>query len=485
MESMYNGGSLMTFYQLCRASPAGFQALQTCIDIHGRQGKSYEFQNCQMPSGCTPAQAVLGFLRQGAGYVLYWRPAVTYRGESPALRVLFGRDVWRFPDFQALSLRLQSLGQAMSLQPPRREAPPSPRRLFRTERSGRGEALWPPLYRRLREALGQAVVGQDHAVESVAFRLYGHVGKQAPARPLSLILYGPTGVGKSELGKALPGVLERCCGTHYHFVWTDLNTFTEAHAVHRLTGAPPGYVGYEDPPVFEAVRNHPRTVFMFDELEKAHPEVLKVFMSILDEGRCTAHRADEEGRRELDFRQCVFIFTTNADLTAAGERRRLGFSGEEAGPAAEPSVEAEKAASPEELAKRLFAENESARRAMVRQGVLREIAGRFSGLVGFGPLDEAARRAVTVRQIQALGREYGLEITAVAADTAQALTPSPEALSVRSNLAVLEGLLTPLLTQASQGCFSLSGPPGQLRLLPDHRGGMASSETLSLATSNR
>lgn len=475
----------MTFYQLCAASPMGFQALQTCIDIHARQGKAYEFQSCQMPDGCTPEQAVLGFLRQGTGYVLYWRPMVTYRGGNPALTVLFGRNLWRFSSFQSLTLRLQSLRQETSspvrLQPRPVAAPqPRPRRPVQLPRTAE---VWPPLFRRLEEELGRAVLGQEHAVESTAFRLYAHVGKQAPARPLSLILYGPTGVGKSELGKALPAVLERCCGKRYHFVWTDLNTFTEPHSVHRLTGAPPGYVGYEDQPIFESVRQNPRTVFMFDELEKAHPEVLKVFMSILDEGRCTAHRADERGERELDFRQCVFVFTTNADLTSAGERRRLGFSGGADLPE-EETAEEKKAASPAELAERLFEENEAARRAMVRQGVLREIAGRFSGLVGFRQLDREARLAVTVKQIKALGREYGLEITAVAEDTAQALTPKPEALSVRSNLGVLEGILTPILSQVSPGRFSLAGVPGQLRLLPDYRGGMASSDTVSLATSS-
>lgn len=469
----------MTFYQLCTASPAGFQALKTCIDIHCRQGKGYEFQNCQMPVGCTPEQTSLGFLRQGEGYVLYWRPTVTYRGKSPVLTVLFGRNVWRFDSFQALSARLQSL---------RREVEPSgsvfrARPLPRPEHRPAASEIWPVLFRRLEEELGRAVLGQAYAVEATAFRLYSHVGKQAPARPLSLIFYGPTGVGKSELGKALAPALERCCGKRYQFVWTELNTFTQAHSVHRLTGAPPGYVGYEDQPIFETVRRNPRTVFMFDELEKAHPEVLKVFMSILDEGRCTAHRADDGGERELDFRQCVFVFTTNADLTADSGQRRLGFSGAESSP--EKREARKKAASPAELAERLFEENEEARRAMVRQGVLTEIAGRFGGLIGFGPLDEAARRAITAKQIRALGREFGLEITSVAPDTVQALTPGQDALSMRSSVSILEGVLTPLFSQVPPGwkAFALSGMPGQLRLLPDRQGASSSSTEL-LATSS-
>ena len=474
----------MTFYQLCTASPAAFQALQTCIDIHAHQGKAYEFQDCQMPAGCTPERTALGFLRQGESYTLYWRPMVTYRGKSPVLTVLFGRNVWRFDSFQALSARLQSLRREVEAGAPLRGRPlPRPERRTVSRRQTAVPEVWPPLYRRLTEELGKAVLGQEHAVEATAFRLYAHVGKQAPARPLSLIFHGPTGVGKSELGKALAPALERCCGKRYQFVWTELNTFTQSHSVHRLTGAPPGYVGYEDQPIFETVRRNPLTVFMFDELEKAHPEVLKVFMSILDEGRCTAHRADNSGERELDFRRCIFVFTTNADLTAAGGQRRLGFSGGDT--PSEAGGRQEKAASPAELAERLFEENEEARRAMVRQGVLTEIAGRFSGLIGFQQLDEAARLAITVKQIRSLGREYGLEITTVASKTVQALAPGRDALSMRSSVSVLEGVLTPLFSRVPAGwkAFSLTGTPGQLRLLPDHCG-RSSSVTELLATSS-
>lgn len=474
----------MTFSQICSASPADQEALQNCIDSFWRQGKSYEFPDCEMPAGCAPERVSLGFLRQGECYILYWRPSVTYRGNSRVLAVFFGRNVWRFESFASMSARLQSLRQEASPPCTIRARPPlrSERTFFRGASSGISSP-WPALYRRLAEDLGTSVLGQEHAVESTAFRLYIHAGKQAPARPLSLIFHGPTGVGKSELGKSLPGALERCCGRHYQFVWTELNTFTQSHSVHRLIGAPPGYVGYEDQPVFEAVRQNPHTVFMFDELEKAHPEVLKVFMSILDEGRCTAHRAGSDGQRELDFRRCVFVFTTNADLSGQGEHRRLGFSGG-CSAAAKPS-EHWKAASPAELAERLFQENEAARRAMIRQGVLTEIAGRFTALIGFQPLDDAARRAITAKQITALGREYGLRITRVEPDTVLSLLPGKDAVSMRSSVSVLEGVLTPLFSQAPAGhkSFRLSGVSGTLRLVPDYSD-MRSSSTESLATSS-
>lgn len=455
----------MTFAQFCAASPAGYEGLRKQIERCAQLSRSYEFPNCKMPIGCVPGFATLGFVRQGSQYLFYWRPIVVYRGNSRVLAALFSRSSWRFDSFEDMAVRLRSLRKETA-------SPPSVPPLLKTS--------WPPLYHRLTAELEKQVLGQARAVEAAAFRLCGHVGKANPARPLSLIFYGPTGVGKSELGKALAPALSRCCGREYRAVWTELNTFTQPHSVHRLTGAPPGYVGYEDQPIFAAVRDNPFTVFMFDELEKAHPEVLKVFMSILDEGRCTAHKVDEAGARELDFRRCVFVFTSNADLSSHNDSRRLGFS---LGESAQPARSGKPAASPAELAERLFQENEQARRCMVRQGVLAEIAGRFSGFIGFQPLDEAARLAITVKQIMSLGREYGLDIVQVDPITVQALTPGQDALSIRSSLSVLEGVLTPLflqMTEAGGLPLRLSGPINALRLECAHP--MASNSFTVLAS---
>ena len=462
----------VTFSQFCTGTPEVQDALRRCVDNLSGQGRSYEFPDCRMPEGCVPRQAVLGFLKRDHGYLLYWRPALAYQGKSSVLSAFFARSVWRFDSFESMSARLFSLRREIEEPTPRPFRPPA--------LEAEPPSLWPPAYRRLREELGRQVLGQDRAVDAAAFRLYTHAGKRAPARPLSLIFHGPTGVGKSELGKALAPALERCYGKHYSFVWTELNTFTQPHSVYRLTGAPPGYVGYEDQPIFEAVRQNPCTVFLFDELEKAHPEVLKVFMSILDEGRCTARKADDRGGRELDFRRCVFVFTTNADLSTGGNRP-LGFFQEQ--PSPQLQEEPDTPSSPAELAERLFRENEEARRAMVRLGVLQEIAGRFSGIIGFHRLDGEARQAVTVKQIMALGREYGVEILQVEPETARALTPGQDALSVRSSVCVLEGLLTPLLAAASgRRGYRLAGLPGSLKLVPDYS--QSSSTTALLLSSS-
>lgn len=404
----------MEFSHLCACGPSGYAQLKQKVDACARLGRSYEFAGCALPPGCTPSQAQVGFWRTGEDYLIYFRPAVAYGGTDPRLNEFFLRGaVQRYAGFQAMTDCLRDLDSAFT-------------------------APKPDLFQQLKAGLQSQVLGQEEAVEAAAFKLRGHICKRTPLRPLSLIFYGPTGVGKSELGKAVAPALNKCLGEdRFRLVWTELNTFTQAHSVYRLTGAPPGYVGYDDPPVLEAVRRCPHTVFMFDELDKAHPEVLKALMSVLDEGRCTARQEDTQGNRELDFRRCVFLFTTNTDLS--GKERQLGFAPPKPGKAAPPCPLPASAS----LAQRLYQADESARLALARSGVLREIAGRFSGLIGFHPLSSGARVRVTAKQIAALGREYGLEVVQVAPGIAQALTPR-EAVSPRSTVPMLEGVLTPV-----------------------------------------
>ena len=429
----------MEFSQFCACGPSGYARLKQKVDACARLGRSYEFPSCELPSGCRPDRAQVGFWRHGEDYLLYFRPNVAYDGADPRLSEFFLRGaVQRYAGFQAMTDCLRGLDCALT-------------------------APKPDLFQALKAELQSRVLGQERAVEAAAFKLWGHVCKREPRRPLSLIFYGPTGVGKSELGKAVSPALNACLGEERcRLVWTELNTFTQAHSVYRLTGAPPGYVGYDDPAVLEEVRRCPHTVFMFDELDKAHPEVLKTLMSVLDEGRATARREDEKGERELDFRRCVFLFTTNLDLS--GAERRLGF----APPREEEARKSPEAIGPGGLAGRLYQADESARLALARSGVLREIAGRFSGLIGFRPLDEEARLAVTAKQIAALGREYGLEVVQVDPAIARALTPG-QAISPRSTVPVLEGVLTPLFlaNEARAGtALRLSGSVEHMYLTP-------------------
>ncbi len=159
---------------------------------------------------------------------------------------------------------------------------------------------------RLDQLLHQRVIGQDEAVQRVADAVIrARAGIKDPRRPIGSFLFlGPTGVGKTELGKALA---EALFDSEENLIRIDMSEYMEKHAVSRLIGAPPGYVGYEEGgQLTEAVRRKPYAVILFDEVEKAHPEVFNLLLQILDDGRVTDARG-----RTVNFKQTVIIMTSN------------------------------------------------------------------------------------------------------------------------------------------------------------------------------
>ena len=178
--------------------------------------------------------------------------------------------------------------------------------------------------KKLESVLHKRVIGQDEAVSAVARAVKrGRVGLKDPRRPIGSFLFlGPTGVGKTELSKALA---EALFGNEESMIRVDMSEYMEKHSVAKMIGSPPGYVGHEEGgQLSDQVRTHPYSVVLFDEIEKAHPDVFNILLQVLDDG----HITDSQGRK-VDFSNTVIIMTSNAGAKAIVEPKKLGFAAKE------------------------------------------------------------------------------------------------------------------------------------------------------------
>lgn len=174
---------------------------------------------------------------------------------------------------------------------------------------------------KMEKILHKRVVGQEEAVKAVAKAVKrGRVGLKDPNRPIGSFLFlGPTGVGKTELSKALA---ETVFGSEQAMIRVDMSEYMEKHSVSKLVGSPPGYVGYDEGgQLSEKVRRNPYSVILFDEIEKAHPDVFNILLQVLDDG----HITDSQGRK-VDFKNTILIMTSNAGAQSIVTPKKLGFA---------------------------------------------------------------------------------------------------------------------------------------------------------------
>ena len=172
----------------------------------------------------------------------------------------------------------------------------------------------------LEENLHKRVIGQDEAVKAISKAIQrGRVGLKDPKRPIGSFLFlGPTGVGKTELSKALTEIL---FGNENSMIRLDMSEYMEAHSISKLIGAPPGYIGFDDGgQLTEKIRRKPYSVILFDEIEKAHPDVMNLLLQILEDG----HLTDSQGRK-VDFKNTIIIMTSNLGARHITEKKTLGF----------------------------------------------------------------------------------------------------------------------------------------------------------------
>ncbi len=244
---------------------------------------------------------------------------------------------------------------------------------------------------KLEEVLHARVVGQNEAVHAVSKAIRrGRVGLKDPKRPIgSFIFLGPTGVGKTELSKALA---EAMFGDEDALIRIDMSEYMEKHAVSRMVGSPPGYVGYDEGgQLTEKVRRKPYSVILFDEIEKAHPDVFNILLQILEDGILT----DSQGRK-VDFRNTVIIMTSNLGARLITENKSLGFS-----------------AASDEQSNRDYAKIKSDVMSELKRAFKPEFLNRIDDIIVFSQLNREDIKKIAEKMLDVLGeRLKSNEITA-------------------------------------------------------------------------
>lgn len=243
---------------------------------------------------------------------------------------------------------------------------------------------------KMEETLHQRVIGQDEAVVAVSRAVRrARAGLKDPKRPIgSFIFLGPTGVGKTELARALA---EALFGDEEAMVRFDMSEYMEKHTVSRLLGAPPGYVGYEEAgQLTETVRQHPYSVVLFDEIEKAHPDIFHVLLQVMEDGRLT----DAQGRT-VDFRNTVIIMTSNVGANLIRREHRMGFK----------AGERKDTLDYETMKERVTDE--------LRRTFRPEFLNRVDEVIVFHPLEEEHMKEIVELMLKTIGKriaEFGLHL---------------------------------------------------------------------------
>lgn len=376
-------------------------------------GKGYIFTDCYLSGDCNPSSVTLGmgYLKDKDKFILYISEDVLYMGENISIQELVEEKTLVFSSFDEM---LSFLGSLVEVQEMIHETPQNERinedafvsvKSVRTMPHTDNESIdFTPADeiqhniivspKEIEVELKKTVHGQDNAIRAISFMLSNFLGKYVMKRPLSLFCYGPTGCGKTELAKALSDAINAFSidDQKYEYEVIDMARFEEKHSVYELIGAPPSYAGYGDAVVFDKVEDNPRQIFIFDEVEKAHPDVLKAIMRALDEGKHSKGGSARNGKSYYDLTKCIMIFTSNVKINNTVEMENTDVNDDK------------------KMRVNIIKNNEIARNSLIRQDYLPEIVGRFKGFIPFEALTGNALVEIAVKAIGECALEYNLGV---------------------------------------------------------------------------
>lgn len=373
--------------QFIQGSHEAFQKLQenatyACIRFRGQD----------LPPLCEPRKADVAFHVDGntGAAQLMVEKGVSYTGGDTSISEWFAQGEKLFESFEQLVSWIQTnLARAFNL-------PESSDQETLTDMEevtqGIRHTSSQPTY--LNEddlflQLNKKVLGQHTALRGLSSTIVKHLARQKHSRPAVLFAVGPSGVGKTRTAEVLANTLKGVSDGNngYQFLRLDMTEYQEPHRVSQLIGSPQGYIGHgEGSQLLNALQANPRTIILFDEIEKAHPAILKVLMNAMDAGRLSS-ASSNANMHEVDCRQAVFIFTSNLDakdiLTELEERSAIG---------------------------RRSIEDEVCRRRLKASGLAPEIVGRIGRFLVYQSLSSEVKAEIITHAISDIAKEYGVNI---------------------------------------------------------------------------
>lgn len=376
--------------------------------LAGLNGDCIRFNEQAFPTGFSPSHGAVGFELNPANdkVRVLIQSGVRYAGTTPSLQRWASDGILEFADAAALvqwlhddvapamAVTVAAGGQAV--EPAQRAAAAiTDTRQVTARIENQTDALYIDEDRIL-AALTESVKGQDDAMKVLSSALSRHVARKEPRRPLTLFAVGPTGVGKTKTGLCVTTILNHLSenGANYEFLRLDMCEYREAHRVSQLLGSPQGYVGYgEGAQLTDALSRNPRTVVLFDEIEKAHPDILKVLMNAMDAGRLSSPSRGNGASREVDCRKSIFFFSSNL------ETESIHRSLEQRSAYADPEVV-----------------DEICRTHLKVAGIPPELIGRIGHFLAFRPLSAKSKAEIVAMEIRDAAREYGLDLNTVDPD---------------------------------------------------------------------